>query len=90
MSCIQAGKKFGSSDVYPSDRTGRRRRMLDAFIIDQLRREREKNQWEPIPLHLPLPMHAPCPDSSDQGPANEDEESDRGIHIVEIYGTHEP
>ena len=64
--------------------------MLDAFIIDQLRQEREREQWEPIPLHLPLPMREPPPERSDNGPANEDEESGRGIHIIDVYGTQPP
>ena len=64
--------------------------MLDAFIIDQLHKEREKEQWEPIPLHLPLPIREPDREGVDDGPANEDVESDRGIHIIDIYGTLPP
>lgn len=59
--------------------------MLDAFIIDQLRREREQRQWEPIPLHLPLPELPPA--DPDTVPANEDEEADeRGVLIIDSYG----
>ena len=60
--------------------------MLDAFIIDSLRKEREKEQWEPVPLHLPLPTREQPPDDADNGPANEDVESDRGVHIIDIFG----
>ena len=30
--------------------------MLDAFIIDQLKKkeEQERLKWEPLPLHIPL------------------------------------
>lgn len=59
--------------------------MLDAFIIDQLRRERERKQWEPIPLHLPL--RSPPPEDSETVPANEDEEGDdRGVVIIDKFG----
>lgn len=64
--------------------------MLDAFIIGQLRKEREKEQWEPTPLHLPLPIREPAREESDNVPANEDEESDRGVHIIDVYGASEP
>lgn len=60
--------------------------MLDAFIIDQLRQERDKEQWEPIPLHLPLPLREPPPREIDTEPANEDEESHRGVVIIDAYG----
>ena len=60
--------------------------MLDAFIIDQLRQERAKDQWEPIPLHLPLPSREPAPRETGTEPANEDEESRRGVVIIDAYG----
>ena len=56
--------------------------MLDAFIIEQLKRKREEKQWEPIPLELPVP------DSTQQRPeqADDGERDDRGVVIIDNDG----
>jgi len=58
--------------------------MLDAFIIEQLRREQEPRRWSPLPLELPLPP-ARDPDEWDSGEA--DEPSRRGVLIIEPDGS---
>ena len=60
--------------------------MLDAFIIDQLRREREGRQWEPVPLELPVPPARP-PEADGTGSADDgDEPSGRGVVIIDNTG----
>jgi len=41
--------------------------MLDAFVIEKIRREREQRERVRQPLHLPLPMDRPRSDG-DKGP----------------------
>ena len=56
--------------------------MLDAFIIDQLRKEREEGQWEPVPLELPLPS-SQRPEFDEAGEEKGDvEDSSRGVVII--------
>ncbi len=61
------------------------RRMLDAFIIEQLRRERERRQQQEagVPLELPLPQAPPAePGEPAEGP--DPEPPDRGAIIIEL------
>ena len=54
--------------------------MLDDYIIEEiLRRERKKQQWEPIPLELPLD------NPQSRIPEKEQENSDGPIEI-DIWG----
>lgn len=59
--------------------------MLDAFIIEQLRRERDRRRWEPVPLELPLPP----PDWPGRRDHGEDDGGcdDRGGVIIEPDGS---
>ena len=56
--------------------------MLPGFIIDQIRQREEEEQAErpnpQIELHLPLPEGLKAPER--------DEESDRGIVIIDLLG----
>ena len=58
--------------------------MLDAFIIEQLRRDREPRRWSPLPLDLPLPP-VKAPDEQD---LDEPDGADRrGVLIIEPDGS---
>ena len=54
--------------------------MLDAFIIDQLKKneEKERSKWEPLPLHLPFP-------EQDDQPTREDEEEDKPTAFRRLF-----
>ena len=59
--------------------------MLDAFIIEQLERERRQREWEPERLELPLaPLQAPDVNRGDGEAATE--EPERGVEIIPIFG----
>lgn len=57
--------------------------MLDAYIIEQIKRERQKKQWEPVPLELPLPSPLHYPETADE---SDDDVDDRGVVIIEPDG----
>ena len=54
--------------------------MLDAYIIDRIRREREPQQDGRVPLHIRVPDPEPVQPRSDD---REQPESDRGVEIVD-------
>lgn len=56
--------------------------MLDAFIIEEIkRRDREQDQVRPR-LELPLPQPAQRPQRNDEG-AEEDDKPQRGVIIID-------
>ena len=61
--------------------------MLDAFIIEELRRQREKAAWQPVPLELPIPLE-PLDRESDQRDDGSDpsEGSPGGVVIIDPEG----
>ena len=58
--------------------------MLDAFIIEQLRRDREPRRWSPLPLELPLPP-VDAPEERDLDET--DRSGRRGVLIIEPDGS---
>ncbi len=58
--------------------------MLDAYIIDRIRREREaeRNRGALVPLHIEAPEERPPDDATDEVPA--EEERDRGSVIIDF------
>ncbi|MFT6142684.1 MAG: hypothetical protein ACJAZO_000779 [Myxococcota bacterium] len=54
--------------------------MLDAYIIDRIRKEREPQKDGRIPLHIHVPTPPP-PD--DRAKNRDDESSDRGSEVVD-------
>ena len=57
--------------------------MLDAYIIDRIRRERERSQREghQIPLHIPVPPPEQRPE-----PRREDRDDiDRGTTMIDFH-----
>ena len=58
--------------------------MLDAFIIEQLRRDREQRRWSPLPLELPIPP-VQDPDGPELDPT--DPSDRRGVLIIEPDGS---
>lgn len=58
--------------------------MLDAYIIDKIRRERESRDSVRIPLHIHVPEPTPLPD--DRRPQRDDDENrgERGIAIIDF------
>ncbi len=60
--------------------------MLDLFIIEKIRRERERREQEQIPLHLPLERsdyHQPPP-MEHRPPESERQEREGGVVIVDF------
>ena len=61
--------------------------MLDAYIIDKIKREQERQerqQWEPIPL--PLEEYDPG-DRMERRKEEEKEEDRRGVVIIQVRGS---
>ena len=56
--------------------------MLPGFIIDQIRQREEEERAER--LHPQIELHLPIPEGS-RGPER-DEESDRGVVIIDLLG----
>ena len=58
--------------------------MLDAFIIEQIRKreERAREQQRPF-LELPLPSQ-PRPENGDEAPQKREEEPDRGVIVIDF------
>ncbi len=58
--------------------------MLDGFIIEQLRgeRDRERRRWSPLPLELPLPPTEVPEQRSDTGG-----DEHRGVLIINPDGS---
>ena len=56
--------------------------MLDAYIIDRIRRERERNQRESI--QIPLPVEGPRPDDR-RRPEREEERPERGSVVIDFH-----
>lgn len=56
--------------------------MLDAFIIEKIRREEEQRRYERLPLRIerPSPPRRPSPDDK----RDDDEQRDRGVVIIEF------
>ena len=51
----------------------------DFLIYDEIKR-RDRNSWEPVPLHLPL--HAPRNHPGDDQDDGDDPSQDRGVTII--------
>lgn len=59
--------------------------MLDAYIIDKIRRERESREGERIPLHIEVPRDdAFEPDRDRERRDRDDEHTDRGVVIIDF------
>lgn len=54
--------------------------MLDAYIIDRIRREREPQQDGRVPLHIHIPEPEPVRPRSEE---RDQSERDRGVEIVD-------
>jgi len=54
--------------------------MLDAFIIDQLKKkqEHEQEEWQPLPLTLEIPERE-APDDEEQPPRRQDNSKSRQV-----------
>ncbi|MEZ4321059.1 MAG: hypothetical protein R3F61_26505 [Myxococcota bacterium] len=57
--------------------------MLDAYIIDRIRREREKESRDGalVPLHIEVPRPPP---SAEPPPEDRDEKQERGSVIIDF------
>lgn len=64
--------------------------MLDAFIIDELRRREQEEKGESIRPRLELPLddrHPPAPGNGNGGRGHrdeDDEKSERGVVIIDL------
>jgi hypothetical protein len=56
--------------------------MLDAFIIERIRQQRERQESVREPLRVEIPL-LPQPEEPVEGPADEREDADRGIVIID-------
>jgi hypothetical protein len=58
--------------------------MLDAFIIDRIRRERERREGSRIPLRVELPVPQPPRPSGERDRVPEDpDDPERGTALIE-------
>lgn len=57
--------------------------MLDAFIIDRIRRERGSRDSLQTPLHIEIPQRPPLPDEQ-RSDREEDEKVERGVVIIDF------
>ncbi len=57
--------------------------MLDSYIIEQIKRERERSDSAYVPLHVELPV--PPPEYHDRKESSQDneEETPRGVIIID-------
>jgi hypothetical protein len=60
--------------------------MLDAFIIDQLRKERDKTAWAPTPLHAPSPSDYDPHEDGGNPNVEDSPDTGRGVIIIDIAG----
>lgn len=61
--------------------------MLDAFIIDELRRREQGEQEDPIRPRLELPLddrRPPAPNNGNGDRRDEDDDADRGVVIIDL------
>lgn len=57
--------------------------MLDAFIIDKIRRERESREQSRVPLQIEVPRpHGRAPE--DLGRREHEEDQERGVVIIDF------
>ena len=60
--------------------------MLDAYIIDKIRRERESRESDRLPLHIEIPCESPYDrnEPRDRRDRREDDEPERGVVIIDF------
>lgn len=59
--------------------------MLDAFIIDKIRRERESREHTRVPLQIEVPRpQGRAPEEYDRRDREEDSERERGVVIIDF------
>lgn len=58
--------------------------MLDAFIIDKIRRERESQDSLRIPLHIDVPRPRGRNIEEGRPASSEDEDRERGVAIIDF------
>ena len=59
--------------------------MLDAFIIDKIRRERESRDTHRVPMQIEVPRpQGRAPDQQEQQDPREDDERERGVVIIDF------
>lgn len=60
--------------------------MLDAYIIDKIRREREPREGDRLPLHIENPFDGPYDQDSrrERPERREDDEPVRGVVIIDF------
>lgn len=56
--------------------------MLDAFIIERIRNEREESRGARIPLRIEIP--APRPPEPEQRPAPQNADEERGVVTIDF------
>lgn len=55
--------------------------MLDAFIIDRIKKEKEQNNGQQVPLHIIVPPHQP---NDEREIPETDEPSGRGCEVIDF------
>lgn len=56
--------------------------MLDAYIIDKIKREEESSKWQPMPLQIEIPY---WPHNEDyEKNKNIEEKQERNVLIIDI------
>lgn len=60
--------------------------MLDAYIIERIRQEREREQRDGafIPLHIEQPRPEPPRPDSERAPVERDDDIDRGNIVIDF------
>ena len=58
--------------------------MLDTFIIEQIKRERERSESPFIPLRIELPLPPPPPVREQRDWDERPEDKDRGVVIIDF------
>lgn len=57
---------------------------MDAYIIEQLKRQRDQSTWEPIPLRIEYPFDLDLPVTEKKDREQEKEENTRRIIVIDL------